>query len=352
LVNKLTAVQFQNRLLTWFDQHGRKELPWQKNISPYRVWISEIMLQQTQVKTVIPYYRRFMQYFPTINDLAAADIDKVLHYWTGLGYYARARNLHKATKIIAQDFNGIFPQNFNDIIALPGIGRSTAGAICAITLQQHYAILDGNVKRVLARFAKLEGWPGNAQVSKKFWQLAEYYTPVARIADYTQAIMDLGATICTRGKPKCQLCPLAQCCLAHRYKCEAEYPTKKLKKQLPIKHTVMLLIQNVHSEWLLEKRPTSGIWGGLWLFPQCEETQDIPQWCLQHDINIEQQRPLPKFRHTFSHYHLDIEPVMIQTKHMTNKIMDVQQFIWYNHKQQIGLAAPVHKLLMQFKEPS
>lgn len=347
---KLSPQKFQQKLLAWFDQHGRQTLPWQQNISPYRVWVSEIMLQQTQVQTVIPYYRHFIQRFPNITALAKANRDEVLHYWTGLGYYARARNLHKAAKIITSDFAGEFPQEFRQITALPGIGQSTAGAICAIALQQHYAILDGNVKRVLTRFAAISGWPGKAAINQKLWQLAEFYTPKKHIADYTQAIMDLGATICTRSRPKCSLCPLRTDCIAHQQGQETNYPTKKPKKSLPIKQIVMLLIKNTSTEWLLEKRTENGIWGGLWLFPQCQQLEDISSWCMRHDINAQHQTLLPKFRHTFSHYHLEIQPVFIEDKLSSHKIMDTQQFIWYNQQQKIGLAAPVKKLLGQLQE--
>lgn len=350
LLNKLTAKVFQKKVLTWFDQYGRKTLPWQQDISPYRVWISEIMLQQTQVSTVIPYYKRFMQRFPNIKDLADTALDEVLHYWTGLGYYARARNLHKTANIIIDNFHGAFPCDFNDIVSLPGIGRSTAGAICAIALQQQYAILDGNVKRVLARFATIEGWPGKPKVAEKLWQLAEYYTPRHRIAAYTQAMMDLGATLCTRSKPQCGICPLQQNCLAHQTHCETDYPGKKQKKVLPIKHTIMLLLQNEIGEWLLEKRPNTGIWGGLWLFPQCKKDDDLESWCYQHDIMFKKQTILTQFRHTFSHYHLDIQPILLEVQTTKNKIMDSTQFIWYNHQQPIGLAAPVKKLLQQLED--
>ena len=350
MAKSLTPRKFQEKILAWFDLHGRKNLPWQHDISPYRVWISEIMLQQTQVTTVIPYYDRFMQCFSDINKLASAPIDEVLHFWTGLGYYARAHNLHKTALIIKNDFKGVFPQQFSEIVTLPGIGRSTAGAICAIALKQHYSILDGNVKRVLARFAMLEGWAGKPKIADKFWQVAEHYTPAERVADYTQAIMDLGATLCTRSQPKCDRCPLETYCLAHQQQCEMQYPGKKPKKTLLIKKTIMLLIKNSSREWLLEKRPNTGIWGGLWLFPQCKEIDEIQSWCYQHDISIKAQRLLPEFRHTFSHYHLNIQPILVETTKMKTKIMNAQQFIWYNHEQAIGLAAPVKKLLIQLKE--
>ncbi len=347
---KLSPQKFQQKILAWFDQYGRKTLPWQQNISPYRVWISEIMLQQTQVQTVIPYYQRFMQRFPSPTILATAEMDEVLHYWTGLGYYARARNIHKAAKIIVRNFAGQFPQDFSAIIALPGIGHSTAGAICAIALQQHHAILDGNVKRVLTRFAAISGWPGTVTINQKLWHLAKLYTPIDRIADYTQAIMDLGATVCKRARPSCEHCPLHAHCIAHQQHKETSYPTKKPKKSLPTKQTIMLLIKNIEAEWLLEKRPANGIWGGLWLFPQCQQMEDIASWCVRQDVNAQQQTLLPKFRHTFSHYHLEIQPVLIKCDFTAHKVMDTRQFIWYKQQQKIGLAAPVKKLLRQLQE--
>jgi A/G-specific adenine glycosylase len=206
--------EFAARVLNWFDGHGRKDLPWQQNINPYRVWISEIMLQQTQVQTVIPYYERFMQSFPDLASLAAANIDAVLQHWSGLGYYARARNLHRAAQIIRDNHNGVFPNTFDDVVALPGIGRSTAGAVLAIASGARHAILDGNVKRVLARHAAVGGWPGKTEVVTRLWSLAEENTPINRVADYTQAIMDLGATLCTRSKPGCYACPVAVDCAA------------------------------------------------------------------------------------------------------------------------------------------
>jgi A/G-specific adenine glycosylase len=350
LANKIDAATFQQLILGWFDQHGRKTLPWQQDISCYRVWISEIMLQQTQVATAIPYYERFMERFPTLASLAQTPNDEVLHYWTGLGYYARARNLHKAAKIIVEQFGGQFPEQFEDIVQLPGIGRSTAGAISAIALAKHYPILDGNVKRVLARFAAIEGWPGKPSVADQLWEIAEHYTPKKRIADYTQAIMDLGAMVCTRTKPNCNACPLSTHCVAHQQHTETKYPTSKPKKSLPIKTTIMLLIKNETGDFLLEKRPPTGIWGGLWGFPQCNATTDIKPWCASNEIDMKAQTALPEFRHTFSHYHLDIQPICITLKNTLHNIMDAQQFVWYNHTQALGLAAPVKKLLTQLRK--
>ena len=258
---------FAERLLDWFDDHGRKDLPWQRGINPYRVWISEIMLQQTQVQTVIPYYERFMQSFPDLQSLADADIDAVLQHWSGLGYYARARNLHKAAGAIRDNFAGEFPTAFDDVVELPGIGQSTAGAILAIAGNQRHAILDGNVKRVLARHAAVAGWPGKTDVSKQLWALAEARTPQQRVADYTQAIMDLGATLCTRSKPNCAACPVASDCAARIADDVAAYPGRKPKKAKPLRQTTMVIAVNGAAVFL-QRRPPVGIWGGLWSLPE------------------------------------------------------------------------------------
>lgn len=259
--------EFTRSVLRWYKKHGRHDLPWQKDINAYRVWVSEIMLQQTQVNTVIPYYERFMQTFPTVRDLAQADIDEVLHLWTGLGYYARARNLHKSARIIHTDHNNRFPDDLESIVALPGIGRSTAGAILSLALNQVAPILDGNVKRVLARYHRVEGWPGNKKTEQKLWQLAESVTPDKEFAAYTQAIMDLGATVCTRSNPLCDQCPVNNGCEARETGTQEQYPGKKPKKTLPVKQTIFTIIENDKGEVLLEKRLPQGIWGGLWSFP-------------------------------------------------------------------------------------
>jgi A/G-specific adenine glycosylase len=344
-----SATVFQKRVLQWFAEHGRKDLPWQQEINAYRVWISEIMLQQTQVTTVIPYFQRFIAQYPDVKQLAKAKLDDVLHLWTGLGYYARARNLYKTAQIIAEHYAGKFPTKFADIVNLPGIGRSTAGAICAIAYQQRYAILDGNVKRVLARYAAVEGWPGKTRVHDELWQLADDYTPDNQVADYTQAMMDLGAMICTRNKPKCELCPLQTSCQAYATQTQHHYPGKKPKQQLPVKSVIMLMIENSRHQWLLLKRPLHGIWGGLWSFPEIQSTTELNEWCRKNDITIKQQQTLPAFRHTFSHYHLDIQPLHISATISAKKIMDSSDYLWYN-QQRIGLAAPVKKLLEQVNE--
>ncbi len=334
-------------LLDWFRLHGRHDLPWQQPRSAYRVWISEIMLQQTQVNTVIPYFERFMQRFPDIAALANADIDEVLHQWTGLGYYARARNLHKAAQQIRDQHHNQFPDNFDDVINLPGIGRSTAAAILAQAFSQRYAILDGNVKRVLTRLHVIEGWPGNKQIESELWELAEQYTPDQELVDYTQAIMDLGATLCKRSKPDCKDCPLASHCQANAQRRQAEFPYSKPKKTMPVKSTCMLVIVDQTSgDILLEQRPPTGIWGGLWSFPECDIDENITHWCEQQLLlNVGKVQSLPALRHTFSHYHLDIQPVRVHAT--TMGIMDSNKHFWYNTRQpdERGLPAPIKTIL-------
>ncbi len=266
--------KFNSAVLAWFERHGRKDLPWQQGLSPFRVWVSEIMLQQTQVATVIPYYQRFMTRFPDLQSLATAPIDAVLHHWSGLGYYARARNLHKTAQMIQHQYQGVFPSSVASLCELPGIGRSTAGAICSIAYQQPAAILDGNVKRVLSRVHAFEGWPGNARVAKQLWEYAETYTPVERTGEYNQAMMDLGATLCLRSKPLCPACPVSQQCKAFQQGNQQDYPGKKPKRKQPVKQVQMLMIQNPRGELLLQHRPPQGIWGGLWSFPELNAEAD------------------------------------------------------------------------------
>lgn len=335
---------FSAAVLNWFDEHGRKNLPWQQEKSAYNTWISEIMLQQTQVATVIPYYQRFLERFPTVSDLAKAPIDEVLHLWTGLGYYARARNLHKAAQCVVADFGGLFPTDPEQLETLPGIGRSTAGAIASIAGGRRAAILDGNVKRVLARFAAIEGWSGTTSVQKELWTLAERLTPSERVSDYTQAMMDLGATLCTRNKPECERCPLSEQCQALAQGRVKELPHPRPKKVLPEKQTQMLIVRR-GCEVLLQQRPPTGIWGGLYSFPETPDLRDLPQgW----HLNTERVRPLAPLRHTFSHYHLDITPVLVDASDLDfAALMEERASLWYNSDQptEIGLAAPVKRLL-------
>ena len=347
---KTKTEHFSQQLLNWFDQHGRHDLPWQVDRSPYRVWVSEIMLQQTQVTTVLPYFERFMARFPTLETLAHASLDDVLHLWTGLGYYARARNLHKAANIIVTDHVGRFPNVYEAVLALPGIGPSTAGAILAQSLGQRYAILDGNVKRVLTRLHAIEGWPGQKIVEQQLWQLSEMYTPNTRLADYTQAIMDLGATVCTRSKPRCDICPVRADCQARQLNSTSQFPTPKAKKALPVRQTRMLLLQNQDGQFLLQQRPPTGIWGGLWSFPECPLETDINQWCQQQlGMIIGPCQQATVLRHTFSHFHLDIHPIRARLKDHTDQVMEPAATLWYNSRQPValGLPAPIKQLLEQ-----
>lgn len=338
---------FATRLLAWYDDHGRHDLPWQRNATPYHVWLSEIMLQQTQVATVIPYYERFIKSFPDIYALASADTDTVLHHWSGLGYYARARNLHKAAKTLVNDFAGEFPADLDALQALPGIGRSTAGAILSTALGGRAAILDGNVKRVLARFHAVEGWPGKTAVAATLWKLAQQHTPESRVADYTQAIMDLGATLCTRAKPDCQRCPQAQDCTALQLGRQGEFPGKKPKKSIPTRRTHFVIAHTPEGELLLERRPSSGIWGGLWCFPEVEDAASASRYCEETLFtDIATITELPGIRHSFSHYHLEISPLLLTLSRTPTIISERDQLRFWPAEEspKVGLAAPVKRL--------
>lgn len=335
---------FSERVLAWFDVHGRKHLPWQQHVTPYRVWVSEIMLQQTQVTTVIPYFERFMEKFPDVTALANAPQDEVLHLWTGLGYYARARNLHKAAQQISQHYNGEFPTDIEEVVALPGIGRSTAGAVLSLSLHQKHAILDGNVKRVLARHEAIGGWPGQKKVEQQLWQVAERYTPDSRCHHYTQVMMDLGAMICTRSKPKCDECPLQSSCLAFAQGTQTEFPGKKPKKTLPEKSVEMLVLFS-QGRILLKQRPQQGIWGGLWGFHEFDSVAQGDNW-LNHSGLVETDiRALPAFRHTFSHFHLDITPRLVMLQRPPRELNETGQQ-WFDITNiDVGTSTPTQKII-------
>ncbi|HEY5655691.1 MAG TPA: A/G-specific adenine glycosylase [Woeseiaceae bacterium] len=334
-------------LLAWYDRHGRHDLPWQRDVSAYRTWISEVMLQQTQVATVIPYFERFMQSFPTVKALADAGIDEVLHHWSGLGYYARARNLHKAAQQVRDEHGGVFPQDFESVIALPGIGRSTAGAILAQAHHQRHPILDGNVKRVLARYFAIDGWPAETAVANALWEKSEQQTPKERVADYTQAIMDLGATLCSRSKPRCDECPLQQNCAAFAAAAWAAYPGRREKKARPQKQTHMLIAHHNGSVYL-ERRPASGIWGGLWCFPEFEDAKQASEWCSKTLGKTNRAaQPWGVLQHAFSHFDLAIQPVEIELEKKRSRVADNNDALWYDlaMPQPVGLATPVSRLL-------
>ena len=348
-VTSKAAQDFARRVLRWYDRHGRKSLPWQGG-DAYRVWVSEIMLQQTQVATVIPYFERFMAAFPDLERLARAPLDEVLHHWSGLGYYARARNLHRAAQQVSDEFRGWFPETFEAVAGLPGIGRSTAGAILSLACGQHHPILDGNVKRVLARCFAVDGWPGGQAALKRLWSLSEALTPATRTADYTQAIMDLGSLVCTRGKPACGDCPLHGVCQAQAQGNPTAYPQARPRKALPVKSTRMLILGDGSGGVLLERRPPSGIWGGLWSLPECPPEETVAGWCRRVlGVEIGCTRDLPQRRHSFTHFHLEITPVRVRVKNPNRYLMDAGSRVWYNLSQpdSRGLAAPVARILRE-----
>jgi A/G-specific adenine glycosylase len=335
-------------LLAWWDRHGRRDLPWQQDPTPYRVWVSEIMLQQTQVATVLRYYDAFLAGFPDVTALADAEPDAVLHRWSGLGYYARARNLHRAARQVRDEHGGRVPTDFGVLASLPGIGRSTAGAILSLADHQRHPILDGNVKRVLSRVFRVEGYPGDAAVAKKLWALADQCTPAERVANYTQAIMDLGASVCARRKPACPLCPLASGCIAHRDGVAASLPARKPAKARPRKATVVLICVRPDGAVLLERRPDAGIWGGLWGLPEIADPDGAASWCATaFGAAPLRQRVRPVLQHGFSHFDLDMTPVELQVPAPPPQAMEADRWLWYktDAPARIGLAAPIAKLL-------
>jgi A/G-specific adenine glycosylase len=336
------------RLLAWYDRHGRKDLPWQRERTPYRVWVSEVMLQQTRVETVIAYFERFVARFPDVASLARADLDEVLRLWSGLGYYARAGHLHRAARRVVADHAGTLPESLEALQALPGVGRSTAGAILALARGERHPILDGNVKRVLARYHRLAGWPGAPRVAARLWALAEAHTPVCRVADYTQAIMDLGATVCRRRRPACAACPVAEGCAAHRAGEADRYPEPRPARALPVRATVLVLARDLAGAVLLERRPAHGVWAGLWTLPECAPGEAPRDWCVrQLGTAPRVVRPWPPLRHTFSHFHLDITPVALEVESPAPAVLEQDASVWYKPGDTPpgGLAAPVTRLL-------
>ncbi len=351
VIKRDEAAGFRRAVLDWFDRHGRHDLPWQQPASPYRVWVSEVMLQQTQVAVVIPYFQRFMQRFPDVGSLAVADQDAVLEHWAGLGYYARARNLHRAAQEIVERFDGRFPEYHAAWQSLPGVGRSTAGAILSLSMGQRHAILDGNVKRVLARYQAIPGWPGRTAVLNRLWELSEALTPEARCGDYNQAMMDLGATLCTRARPDCPRCPLQSACQAYARGTPTAFPEPKPAKTLPRRETRMLLLESDQG-LLLQRRPPHGIWGGLWSLPECPPDADVAAFCRREfGLEPEMVDTWAPFRHTFSHYHLQITPVHARVAPLSAAAMEPSEALWYNSGTSLGkgVAAPVRRLLQRWQ---
>ena len=344
---------FPDRLLAWFDDHGRKDLPWQQVKDAYRIWVSEIMLQQTQVQTVIPYFERFMQRFPDVVTLANAPQDDVLQHWSGLGYYARARNLHAAAQVMRDAHGGVFPDTMEAVVELPGIGRSTAGAILSLAFDQHHAILDGNVKRVLARHRAVAGWPGKTAVQKQLWEIAEEHTPAHRTAAYTQAIMDLGATLCTRSNPDCGRCPVADDCVARNTVSVTLFPGRKPKKAKPQRATTMVIARH-DGHVYMERRPEAGIWGGLWSLPEIADGA-VEDWCREQRLGeVAATDAWEPLRHSFSHYDLDIHPIVVRLAAPLSKVADSGDVTWHRLGDQLpgGVAAPVNKLLEKLQNVS
>jgi A/G-specific adenine glycosylase len=341
------ATAIAPRLLAWFGVHGRHDLPWQSERTPYSVWVSEVMLQQTQVNTVIPFYLRFIRRFPTAAALAAAPLDDVLSLWAGLGYYARGRNLWRAARIVAERHAGRLPETFAELLLLPGIGRSTAGAILAQALGARLPILDGNVKRVLARYHAVDGWPGDTAVQKTLWDHAELHTPHERVADYTQAIMDLGATLCTRARPACTVCPLATDCAACRSGTQAKYPAPRPKRARAHRRVTVLVVEDPEGRVLLERRPARGVWGGLYSLPELGAGETAAEWCgreLGAHVSVEHE--LATIEHTFTHFDLDLEPRLLRLAAAPAVVNDRDDRFWHvpSAELAVGIPAPVASL--------
>jgi A/G-specific adenine glycosylase len=344
-------MEFARTLIDWHRRHGRHDLPWQQQKTPYRVWVSEIMLQQTQVATVIGYYLRFMHAFPDVATLAAAAIDEVLHLWSGLGYYTRARNLHLTAQIVVREHQGVFPAQVESLAQLPGIGRSTAAAIAAIAFDRRATILDGNVKRVLARYFAVEGAPNEREVEQVLWRYAESCTPEREVAIYTQSIMDFGATLCTRREPLCMHCPLQCGCAAFASGRVSELPSPRVRLNRPTRQVVMLLATNAAGCVLLQRRPARGIWGGLWSLPEFETAEAATQFC-ESELQMQPShtRQMAMLRHAFTHFDLEITPLWVRLAGSSLGIATAAA-LWYDARDpgRIGMPAPIATLLAKME---
>jgi A/G-specific adenine glycosylase len=356
MAESLKEGEFAPLLLKWFDKHGRTRLPWNMNRTLYRVWVSEVMLQQTQVATVTPYYERFMARFPDVQALSGAALDEVLHLWSGLGYYARARNLHRCARLIVERYGGEMPQEFDALYALPGIGRSTAGAILALSLDQRHPILDGNVKRVLSRIYGIAGDPGAAQTLKELWRKSDICTPTQRAGAYTQAIMDLGATICLRARPACPDCPIRAGCFAAREGRQEDYPGRRNRRARPERAAVLLLAEREHqgaNAVLIERRPDSGIWGGLWSPPQFPSEDAALDWCRQEIGEPRRVALQPEsIEHSFTHFDLHLKPLRVKVQ-ARDRIREPDDRLWYqlDSPPRVGLPQPIRQLFARMLAP-
>jgi A/G-specific adenine glycosylase len=336
--------RFASALIAWHARHGRRGLPWQATRDPYRIWLSEVMLQQTQVATVIPYYERFLRRFPSVKALARAPEDEVLRLWSGLGYYARGRNLHAAARLIAK--RG-FPCSSVEIEKLPGVGRSTAAAIAAFAFGERAAILDGNVKRVLARYYGIEGWPGEKSVETALWSRAEALLPEKDVATYTQALMDLGATVCTRNAPRCEGCPVRQDCVSRVTDRVAEIPAARPRKALPCREVTWLVLLDGRTV-LMEKRPAPGIWGGLWSFPEAPR-KDVAGYCRRvFNCELRSKKALARLEHGFTHFRLHIQPLLCEVRRA--RVLETPGRLWTElaDAAEAAVPSPVRTLLAQF----
>jgi A/G-specific adenine glycosylase len=335
---------FSARLINWQRKHGRHDLPWQKKRGAYRIWLSEIMLQQTQVSTAIPYYARFLERYPSIEDLAQAAVESVLELWAGLGYYARARNLHRCAQVIVSEYGGKFPKEAQVIAELPGIGRSTAAAISVFAFGNRAAILDGNVKRVLARCFGIEGFPGTAAMEREMWSLAESLLPPRHIEAYTQGLMDLGSMLCTRRKPFCLACPMHEICVARRTGRQSELPVAKPRKVLPERETTVLLLTD-GKRVLLERRPPAGIWGGLLTLPE-GGVAEARAFARQHGCRLLKMQPLANLKHTFSHFRLNIQAMLCPVEVKACLVTETGwQWLEHGEIETAALPTPIRKLL-------
>jgi A/G-specific adenine glycosylase len=343
--------EFSARVVSWQRGHGRHGLPWQGTRDAYRIWLSEIMLQQTQVATVIPYYERFVARFPGVADLAAAPDDDVLALWSGLGYYARARNLHRAAREVAARFGGRFPVTFEELVTLPGIGRSTAGAIAAFASGERRAILDGNVRRVIARHAAIDGDPMGSATLAGMWREAEARLPQRDIEGYTQGMMDLGASVCLPRKPLCLLCPVNADCIARIEERIDELPARRTRATGRRKRIAMLVVVS-RGEVLLEKRPPTGIWGGLWSLPEADVDR-APEVALAEEWGLEaaEVRALEPFEHAFTHFTLEVAPWRIGVR-TTRALAEGKSATWLPLSELAGAAlpSPVRKLLAKLAD--
>ena len=346
----MTPADFAPTLLAWFDRHGRKDLPWQHPRTPYRVWISEIMLQQTQVSTVIPYFERFVTRFAHVRDLAAAPLDEVLRLWAGLGYYARARHLHRAAVEIVERHGGELPAELPALTALPGIGRSTAGAILSLGFGRPAPILDGNVKRLWCRLHHIDTWPGEAATQRRLWRLSETHLPTRRAADYTQALMDFGATVCTRTRPRCGDCPFESCCQARQAGAETRLPASRPRRVLPRRSACWLILRDDRQRIYLERRPPVGLWAGLWSFPEWPDSEALRRDCRRYGLRSESLTPLPPRHHAFTHFRLCYRPVLADVNHI-DRCHD-REGAWHTLPEALALAlpTPVKQLVAELGE--